>query len=60
MLILTRQKQERIRIGNDVTVTIVDIKGDKVRLGIDAPQEVSVHREEVWDAIQDEIARQKG
>jgi len=54
MLVLSRHRDESIMIGNDVVVTIVDIRGDKVRLGIQAPQEIPVHREEVYDAIQRE------
>ena len=51
MLVLSRHRDESIMIGDDVMITIVDIRGDKVRLGIDAPQEVPVHRQEVYDAI---------
>jgi len=54
MLVLSRQRDESIVIGDNVVVTIVDIRGDKVRLGIDAPQEVPVHRQEVYEAIQRE------
>ena len=54
MLVLSRHRDESIMIGDDVVVTIVDIRGDKVRLGIDAPQEIPVHRQEVYDAIQRE------
>jgi len=56
MLILSRKKNESIVINDDVTVTVVEIRGDKVWLGIDAPKEVPVHRREVYDAIQ----RQEG
>lgn len=52
MLVLSRHRDESIMIGNDVVVTIVDIRGDKVRLGIEAPRSVAVHRQEVYDAIQ--------
>lgn len=52
MLVLSRKKDESVVIGGNVTITIVDIRGDKVRLGISAPKEVSVHRQEVFDAIQ--------
>lgn len=52
MLVLSRKKNEAIRIGHDVTVVVVEIRGDKVRLGIDAPEELPVHRQEVYDAIQ--------
>ena len=54
MLVLSRHRDESIMIGDDVVVTIVDIRGDKVRLGIDAPQDIPVHRREVYDAIQRE------
>lgn len=56
MLVLSRQKDESIVIGDDVEVTIVDVRGDKVRLGIMAPKSISVHRREVYDAIQREKA----
>lgn len=56
MLVLSRKKNESIIINNDITVTVVEIRGDKVRLGIDAPQMVPVHRQEVWVAIQAENA----
>ena len=54
MLVLSRHRDESIMIGDNVVVTIVDIRGDKVRLGIDAPTEIPVHRQEVYDAIQRE------
>ena len=54
MLVLSRHRYESIMIGDDVTITVVDIRGDKVRLGIDAPQEIPVHRQEVYDAIKRE------
>ena len=54
MLVLSRQRDESIMIGDNVQVTIVDIRGDKVRLGIVAPSEIPVHRKEVYDAIQRE------
>lgn len=54
MLVLSRQRDQSIMIGEDVVVTIVDIRGDKVRLGIDAPGEIPVHRQEVYEAIQRE------
>ena len=52
MLVLSRQRDESIIIGDNIVVTIVDIRGDKVRLGINAPTEIPVHRQEVYDAIQ--------
>ncbi len=54
MLVLSRHRDESIMIGDDVVITIVDIRGDKVRLGIDAPQDIPVHRQEVYDAIKRE------
>lgn len=54
MLVLSRHKDEEIIIGNDIRVMVVDIRGDKVRLGIQAPKEISVHRLEVYKAIQAE------
>jgi carbon storage regulator len=54
MLVLSRQRDETIMIGDDIEVTVVDIRGDKVRLGINAPKEISVHRKEVYDAIKKE------
>lgn len=54
MLVLSRQRDESIIIGDNIVVTIVDVRGDKVRLGIEAPREVSVHRREVYEAIQRE------
>jgi len=51
MLVLSRKKNESIVINDDITIVVVEIRGDKVRLGIEAPKEVSVHRKEVWDAI---------
>lgn len=57
MLVLSRKRDESIVIGDNITVTIVDIRGDKVRLGIEAPTEVPVHRHEVWLAIKREAER---
>src|SRR5438552_15374131 len=54
MLVLARKSDETIMIGDDIEVTVVDIRGDKVRLGINAPKEISVHRKEVYDAIRRE------
>jgi len=51
MLVLSRHRDESIIIGDDIIITIVDVRGDKVRLGIDAPTEIPVHRQEVYEAI---------
>ena len=58
MLVLSRQKDESIIIGDDVEIIIVDVRGDKVRLGITAPKNISVHRREVYEAIQREKQQQ--
>ena len=52
MLVLSRKKNESIVINNNITIVVVDIRGDKVRLGVEAPKEIPVHRREVYDAIQ--------
>ena len=54
MLVLSRQRDETIMIGDNVEITVVDIKGDKVRLGITAPTHIAVHRKEVYEAIKRE------
>jgi carbon storage regulator len=59
MLVLSRQRDESIMIGDDVEITIVDVRGDKVRLGITAPRNIPVHRREIYDAIQREKAEGK-
>ena len=51
MLVLSRKKNESIIINDDITIVVVEIRGDKVRLGVEAPKEVPVHRREVFDAI---------
>jgi len=56
MLVLSRKKNESIVVGDAITITIVDIRGDKVRLGIEAPKEVPVHRQEVHEAILRNVA----
>lgn len=60
MLVLSRQRDESIMIGDNVQITVVDIRGDKVRLGIVAPAEIPVHRKEVYDAIQRENRKAAG
>jgi len=56
MLILTRRVGETVVIGNDVTVTVLGVKGNQVRLGVNAPREVAVHREEIFERIKRERA----
>ena len=60
MLVLSRQRDESIMIGDDVEIIIVDVRGDKVRLGITAPKSIPVHRREIYDAIQREKTDNKG
>lgn len=60
MLVLSRKRDESILIGDDIVVTLVEIRGDKVRLGIDAPKDVPVHRREVYDAIKREQRKTEG
>ena len=60
MLVLSRKKNESIVINNDITIVVVEIRGDKVRLGVEAPKEVPVHRREVYDAIKRNAAAQEG
>ncbi len=57
MLVLSRQRDESIFIGDNIKITVVDIRGDKVRLGIEAPTDIPVHRQEVYEAIQRENHR---
>ena len=54
MLILTRRVGETLKIGDDVNVTVLGVKGNQVRIGVDAPKDVAVHREEIYDRIQRE------
>ncbi len=54
MLILTRRVDETLIIGDDVHITVIDVKGNQVRIGINAPKNVSVHREEIYERIQQE------
>ena len=63
MLVLSRQRDQTIMIGDDIEITIVDIRGEKVRLGINAPPHIPVHRKEVYEAIKREneaAARERG
>jgi len=54
MLVLSRKKNESIIINDNITITVIEIRGDKVRLGIEAPKDVTVHRREVYEAIQNQ------
>ena len=54
MLVLSRQKNQKIRIGDNIVITVVDIRGDKVRLGFNAPKNVPIHRQEVFEEIKKE------
>lgn len=56
MLVLSRRKDEKIIIGDNITIMVIEIRGEKVRLGIECPREIPVHREEVWESIQRENA----
>ena len=59
MLVLSRKRDERIVIGENIVITVVEVRGDKVRLGIEAPSEVPVHRQEVLDAMRRQAADTK-
>ena len=54
MLILSRKIDEKIKIGTDITITLIDVHGDQVKIGVEAPKDVKVFRQEVFDAIQNE------
>ena len=60
MLVLSRKKNESIIINDHITITVVEIRGDKVRLGIEAPKDVTVHRREVYEAIQQQVRQREG
>ena len=60
MLVLSRKKDEKIIIGDKITLMVIEIRGDKVRLGIEAPKDVTVHREEVYEAIIKERTNEEG
>ena len=60
MLILTRRVGETLMIGDEVTVTVLGVKGNQVRIGVNAPRDVSVHREEIYDRIKNEQDQQNG
>ena len=57
MLVLSRKRGERIMIGNNIELMIMDVRGGTVRLGLDAPKEVAIHREEVFRRVQDELSQ---
>ncbi len=59
MLILTRRAGETVMVGSDVTITVLGVKGNQVRIGINAPKDVAVHREEIYERIQKEKAERK-
>lgn len=59
MLVLSRKQDEKIIIGDNIKLMVISIQGDKVRLGIEAPKDVTIHREEVYNAIQEELKAQQ-
>jgi len=58
MLILTRRVNEALKIGDEVSITVLEIKGNQVRLGVNAPRDISVHREEIYQRIQDAAVKE--
>uniref|UniRef100_A0A6M3JIH9 Putative carbon storage regulator n=1 Tax=viral metagenome TaxID=1070528 RepID=A0A6M3JIH9_9ZZZZ len=58
MLVLSRFPGDSIRIGDDIVITVIEVRGDKVRLGIEAPQNIAVHRQEVYEAVQREFRKE--
>ena len=60
MLILTRRAGETVMVGSDITITVLGVKGNQVRIGINAPKDVPVHREEIYERIQSEKSAQEG
>ena len=59
MLILTRRAGETVMVGSDITITVLGVKGNQVRIGINAPKDVAVHREEIYERIQSEKSAQE-
>ncbi|MBI5451262.1 MAG: carbon storage regulator CsrA [Gammaproteobacteria bacterium] len=60
MLILTRRTDEALKIGDNITITVLEIRGNQVRLGVDAPRDVSVHRQEIYDRLSEAPANTQG